>query len=71
MQAMDGTMNLEESLEERLKVINCKPKCVAWRLRAQGARVLCLLHPAIAKQGKAPCALDRQRRRKMAVPLHA
>ncbi len=23
--AMDGTMNLEEALDERLKIINCKP----------------------------------------------
>lgn len=32
--AMDGTMNLEESLDERLKIINCKPTDIKKFLKA-------------------------------------
>jgi hypothetical protein len=34
MQAMDGSMNLEQSLHERLKIINCTPKDIQCFLKA-------------------------------------
>ena len=27
---MDGSLSLEAALDERLKIINCKPKWVTW-----------------------------------------
>jgi hypothetical protein len=49
LQAMDGSMNLEQALEERLKIINCKPQDIKNFIKAHppASRMAAVSHVAV------------------------